>query len=714
LRENPHERGKGRQTVLKNPPIEQTRNIGIMAHIDAGKTTTTERILFYTGVSRRMGEVDEGTAVMDWMEQEQERGITITAAATTCSWREHRVNIIDTPGHVDFTMEVERSLRVLDGAIAVFCAVGGFEPQSETVWRQADKYRVPRVAFINKMDRTGADPWRCVQQIRERAKAHPVVTQIPLGVEDEFIGVIDLLSMKALAWLHGRPGDLGGDPTGAIFKVEEIPQEKLREAKAARVEMIEALGEVDDEILALYVDGAEISQDRVRAALRRATIAGRAVPVLLGAAFRNRGVQPLLDAVVDYLPAPCDVPSPRGVDPEGHEIHREASEGAPFSALAFKLMADPFLGQLTYLRVYSGQIDAGTVVFNSSKGKREKLGRLFRMHANKREEIKLVAAGDIAAAAGLRLTATGDTLCDEHAPIRLALMDIPRPAMKLSIEPKTQASAEKLTEALRRLSLEDPSFDVTVDHETGQTLLAGMGELHLEILADRLVREFGVEANVGKPQVAYRETVSRAARAEGKHVFTAGPRGQYGHVVLQIEPGPQGSGVVFKDQCPEEAIPKAFIPAVERGLRSSLDTGIVVGYPVLDVVVTLVSGSFHQVDSSEQAFQIAASQAVAAAARDAAPLLMEPVMAVEVVTPVEFMGDVTGNLMSRRGRVLGIDARGAAQALSAEVPLATMFGYATDLRSQTQGRATFTMQFLKYAPVPTHVAGAILDRLRGV
>ena len=687
-------------------PIDLTRNIGIMAHIDAGKTTTTERILFYTGVSRKMGEVDEGTATMDWMEQEQERGITITAAATTCFWREHRINIIDTPGHVDFTMEVERSLRVLDGAVAVFCAVGGFQPQSETVWRQAEKYGVPRLAFINKMDRTGADPWRCVDQIRERAKAHPIVTQIPLGIEDTFTGVIDLLTMKALEWV--------GDVTGALFNEMEIPSHLIAAAKKARAAMIEALGEVDDEIFALYVEGAEITQSLVRAGLRRATISGRAVPVLMGAAFRNRGVQPLLDAVVDYLPAPSELASLIGVTPSGETASRLPNSDQPFSALAFKLMADPYLGQLTYIRVYSGQVSAGEAVLNANNGKRERVGRLFRMFANRREEIKLASAGDIAAISGMRATGTGATLCDPADPIKLALIDVPAPAVRLTIEPKNQVSADKLADALRRLAQEDPSFEVSYDAETGQTILAGVGELHLEILVDRLVREFGVEARVGRPQVAYRETVTRQFETDSVHQVQIGLRGQFARLQVRIAPSSVGSGVSFVDLSNESQIPRAFLPAVERGVRNCLSAGILAGFPMTDVEVTVMGGAFHPVDSSEQSFEIVASQALSAAGRGAAPALLEPVMTLEVMVPTEFTGEITGNLMSRRGRVLGIDARGTVQALSAEIPLANMFGYATDLRSLSQGRATFTMQFSHYGPVPSHVSQSILDRVRGV
>jgi elongation factor G len=675
-----------------------------MAHIDAGKTTTTERILFYTGVSRKMGEVHEGTAVMDWMEQEQERGISITAASTTCFWREHRVNIIDTPGHVDFTIEVERSLRVLDGAVAVLCAVNGVEPQTETVWRQADKYRVPRIAFVNKCDRVGADPERCIRQIGDRLCAKPIVVQVPLGLEDDFVGVVDLVHMRALEWI--------GDVTGAAFMEAQIPTAMLREAKAARVAMIEALGEVDDEILALYVEGAEISEARIKAALRRATIGGRAVPVLFGAAFKNKGVQPLLDAVVDYLPSPADMPPVTGRSPTGHGISRRASDDEPFSALAFKIMNDTLHGQLTYFRVYSGQVESGATVFNSTKGKRERIGRLLRMHANKREEIRRVSCGNIAAAIGLRVTTTGDTLCDQQAPITLELMQFPPPAMAVAIEPKSAAEQLQLMTALQRLAIEDPSFAVTTDPETGQTLISGMGELHLEIIVNRLVREFQVAANVGRPQVTYRETIAAAAEGEGRYDQQLGGRGQYGHVKLRIEPLTTGRGVSVEHTANGNAIPREFVGACERGAREALLRGPVAGYPVADVKVTVLDGSHHPVDSSEMAFQIAAAQAVRAALREARPQLLEPMMSLEVVTPEEFTGGVMGNLSARRAKVLGLETRGSAQAIGAEVPLATMFGYSTDVRSMTQGRATFTMQFLRYAPVPAHVSSAIANRGR--
>jgi elongation factor G len=675
-----------------------------MAHIDAGKTTTTERILFYTGVSRKMGEVHDGTTQMDWMEQEQERGITITAASTTCFWREARINIIDTPGHVDFTIEVERSLRVLDGAVAVFCAVGGVEPQSETVWRQADKYRVPRIAFINKCDRVGADPDRCVREIRERLRGTPVVIQLPNGLEDKFSGVVDLFEMKLLEWED--------DAVGAAPVEKEIPAELAEAAAAARASMIEAIAEADDEAMRAYLEERALAPAFLREALRRATVSGRAVPVLVGAAFRNKGVQPLLDAVVDYLPSPVDVPAVSGLDPAGHEIARRAGDDEPFSALAFKIMNDPFVGSLTYFRVYSGKIQAGATIYNASKGKRERIGRLLQMHANKREDVKEVTCGNIAAAAGLRVTTTGDTLCDEKAPVVLEVMDFPAPVIAIAIEPKTQANQDKLGLALAKLAVEDPSFSVKTDPETGQTIISGMGELHLEIIVDRLVREFKIEAYVGQPQVAYRETIARAAEAEGRYIRQTGGRGQYGHVLLRVEPA-LGKGIVFEDATAGGVVPREFVPAVERGVRESLARGVMAGYPVIDVAVRLTGGSYHEVDSSEMAFQIAGSMGATAAAREAGPVLLEPVMQVEVLTPDEFMGEVTGNLSARRGRVSGMEARGSAQAITAEVPLASMFGYSTDVRSMTQGRATYTMQFSRYAPVPTHVTESIVQRMRG-
>jgi elongation factor G len=675
-----------------------------MAHIDAGKTTTTERVLFYTGVSRKMGEVHDGTTQMDWMEQEQERGITITAASTTCFWREARINIIDTPGHVDFTIEVERSLRVLDGAIAVFCAVGGVEPQSETVWRQADKYGVPRVAFINKCDRVGADPDRCVREIRERLRGAAIVIQIPNGLEDEFTGVVDLIEMKLVDWED--------DGLGAAPVAKEIPAELAEAAATARATMIEAIAEADDEAMRAYLEERTLTPAFLRASLRRATVAGRAVPVLVGAAFKNKGVQPLLDAVVDYLPSPLDVAAVMGKAPNGLEIPRRAGDDEPFSALAFKIMNDPFVGTLTYFRVYSGKVEAGATIYNAVKGKRERIGRLLQMHANKREDVKEVTCGNIAAAAGLRVTTTGDTLCDEKAPVILEVMDFPAPVIAIAIEPKTQVNQDRLTLALQKLAIEDPSFTVKVDAETGQTIISGMGELHLEIIVDRLVREFKIEAYVGRPQVAYRETIAHPADAEGRFIRQTGGRGQYGHVQLHVEPA-EGKGIVFEDATVGGVVPREFVPAVERGVRESLARGIMAGYPVIDVAVRLTGGSYHELDSSEMAFQIAGSMGAQAAAREAGPVLLEPVMQVEVLTPDEFMGEVTGNLSSRRGRVSGMEARGAAQAITAEVPLANMFGYSTDVRSMTQGRATYTMQFARYAPVPTHVTESIVERMRG-
>ncbi|MFL5304080.1 MAG: elongation factor G [Polyangia bacterium] len=690
--------------MARSSSIALIRNIGIMAHIDAGKTTTTERILFYTGVSRKMGEVHEGTTQMDWMEQEQERGITITAASTTCFWREHRINIIDTPGHVDFTIEVERSLRVLDGAVAVFDAVAGVEPQSETVWRQADQYRVPRIAFINKCDRVGAEPDRCVAEIRERLRGNPIVVQLPNALEENFTGVVDLIGMRLCEWED--------DTLGATPVWTDIPDDLREAADTARAAMIEAIAEVDDEAMRAYLEEKPMSAELLRAALRRATIAGQAVPVLVGAAFRNKGVQPLLDALVDYLPSPIDIPPVTGKDLEGNVAARRADETEPFSALAFKIMNDPFLGTLTYFRVYSGKISAGGTVYNAVKGKRERIGRLLHMHANKREDVDEVSCGNIAAAAGLRVTTTGDTLCDEKKPIVLETMKFPAPVIAIAIEPKTQGNQEKLAMALQRLAVEDPSFRVKTDPDTGQTIISGMGELHLEIIVDRLVREFKIEAYVGKPQVAYRETITKEADAEGKYIRQTGGRGQYGHVLLHVSPS-EGKGILFEDRTTGGTVPREFIPAVERGVRESLARGVLGGYPVIDVAVTLTGGSYHELDSSEMAFQIAGSMGATAAAREASPVLLEPVMEVEVLTPDEFMGEVTGNLSARRGRVSGMESRGSAQVITAEVPLASMFGYSTDVRSMTQGRATYTMQFSRYAPVPTRVTESIVERMRG-
>jgi elongation factor G len=654
-----------------------------------------------------MGEVHEGTTQMDWMEQEQERGITITAASTTCFWRDQRINIIDTPGHVDFTIEVERSLRVLDGAVALFCAVGGVEPQSETVWRQADRYHVPRIAFINKCDRVGADPDRCVNEIRERLRGTPIVVQIPNGLEDEFSGVVDLIDMKMIEW--------EGDTLGATPEITDIPASLAEAAATARASMIEAIAEADDEAMRAYLEERPMDAAFLRAALRRATVAGRAVPVLMGAAFKNKGVQPLLDAIVDFLPSPADVPAVPGKDAAGRPTTRKADDAEPFSALAFKIMndaSDPFVGSLTYFRVYSGKVESGATVYNAVKGKREKIGRLLRMHANKREDVKEVTTGNIAAAAGLRVTTTGDTLCDEAAPVVLEVMSFPAPVISIAIEPKTQVGQEKLGFALAKLAVEDPSFSVKTDPETGQTIISGMGELHLEIIVDRLVREFKIEASVGRPQVAYRETIAHEADAEGKYIRQTGGRGAYGHVSLHVTPA-EGKGIVFEDATVGGSVPPEFVPAVERGVRESLARGVMAGYPMIDVAVKLTGGSYHEIDSSEKAFQIAGSMGAQAAAREAGPVLLEPLMQVEVLTPDEFMGEVTGNLSARRGRVSGMEARGSAQAITAEVPLASMFGYSTDVRSMTQGRATYTMQFSRYAPVPTHVTESIVERMRG-
>ena len=677
-----------------------------MAHIDAGKTTTTERILYYTGVTYKIGEVHEGTATMDWMVQEQERGITITSAATTCFWRDHRINIIDTPGHVDFTIEVERSLRVLDGAIAVFCAVGGVEPQSETVWRQADKYKVPRVAFINKMDRVGADFFGVVRQIRERLGANAVPVQLPLGSEDSFAGVVDLIRMKAVVW--------DDDSLGARFRSEEIPAGMLAVAEEAREKLIEAAADVDDSIMARYLEGEVVSEEELRAALRVGTLSMKLVPVLCGSAFKNKGVQPLLDAVVDFLPSPSDIPAIQGVNPlNGETEQRLPSDDEPFSALAFKIMTDPFVGSLTFFRVYSGFMESGSYVFNSTKQKKERIGRLLRMHANKREEIKDVFAGDIAAAVGLRDTTTGDTLCEESRPIVLEAIEFPEPVISIAIEPKTKADQEKLSISLQKLAMEDPSFRVSTDKESGQTIVSGMGELHLEIIVDRLLREFKVDASVGKPQVAYRETVRKVAEYEYKHVRQTGGRGQYGHVVLRVEPLGRGKGFEFVDAIKGGVVPREYIPAVEKGVREATERGILAGYPMVDVRVTLLDGSYHEVDSSEIAFKIAASIAFQEAAKRADPVILEPIMMVEVVVPEEFSGSVFGDLNGRRGKIQGMEMRGGVQVIRATVPLAEMFGYATDLRSMTQGRATYTMQFSHYEPVPQAISQEITAKAVG-
>ena len=684
-------------------PLDRIRNIGIMAHIDAGKTTTTERVLFYTGINYKLGEVHDGTATMDWMVQEQERGITITSAATTCHWRDHRINIIDTPGHVDFTIEVERSLRVLDGAIGVFCAVGGVEPQTETVWRQADKYGVPRIAYVNKMDRVGADFFRVVKMIEDRLGARPLVIQLPVGSEDGFRGVVDLVRMKAILW--------DNENLGASFRETEVPPELETRACEHREAMLETLADCDDEIMTAYLQGDPISDDRLVRAIRAAGLKLDVVPVLCGAAFRNKGVQPLLDAVVDYLPSPLDVPPIRGAEPEdGREAVRPTSDEAPFSALAFKIMADPFVGTLTFFRVYSGTRSSGAFVHNASTGQRERLGRILKMHANKREEISEVHAGDIAAAVGLRSAKTGDTLCDEGDPIVLEAIEFPDPVIAIAIEPKSRDDQEKLGVSLQKLAREDPSFRVTVDQETGQTLLSGMGELHLEVIVDRLLREFKVDANVGKPQVAYKETVRRTVEQEGRFVRQSGGRGQFGHVFLRLEPQPTGSGFEFVNAIKGGVIPQEYVPAVENGVVQAMSNGGLAGYPVVDVKVSLLDGSHHEVDSSEMAFTIAASMAFTAGLRRASPVLLEPVMDVEVVAPEEFMGDVIGDISGRRGKVLGMTSKGNAQVIESRVPLSRMFGYATDLRSRTQGRATYTMQFSRYEEVPEAVKEDMLGR----
>jgi len=672
-----------------------------MAHIDAGKTTTTERILFYTGVTHRMGEVHDGQAVMDWMAQEQERGITITSAATTCYWRDHRVNVIDTPGHVDFTIEVERSLRVLDAVVAVFDAVGGVEPQSETVWRQADRYGVPRLGFVNKMDRVGADLPRCLKMMRERLKANPVLIQLPLGEEDKFRGIIDLVAMKALVY-----EDAG---QGTRFAAAEIPADYQELALEQHGQLLEVLAEVDEEIMERYLADQPVEIDKIKAALRRGTIALEVVPVLCGSAFKNKGIQPLLDAVVDYLPSPVDIPPVRGLDPKGNVVERAATDEEPLAALAFKLLSDPYVGHLTFLRIYSGVLASGTSVLNATKGAKERIGRLLKMHANKREEISEAYAGDIVAAVGLRHTTTGDTLADERAPVILETLHIPQPVIDIAIEPQTKADQDKLGQALGKISDEDPSFRVHSDAETGQTIISGMGELHLEIIVDRLLREFKVDARVGRPQVAYRETITEEARAEGKFIRQTGGRGQYGHVELTLKPLIAGSGVVFENKIVGGAVPREFIPAVEKGVKEAAATGIL-GYPMVDLEVALVYGSYHEVDSSERAFFIAGSMGFKEAAKRARPVLLEPIMDIEVVAPEDFVGEVMGELNARRGRITGMESRGSTQIIHGQVPLATMFGYATSLRSATQGRATFTMQFDHYEPVSASLAEEILGR----
>jgi elongation factor G len=688
-------------------PLERMRNIGIAAHIDAGKTTTTERILYYTGRTHKLGEVHEGTAIMDWMEQEQERGITITSAATTCFWRDIQINIIDTPGHVDFTAEVERSLRVLDGAVAVFDAVAGVQPQSETVWRQADKYQVPRICFINKMDRVGADFFHSVDTIVARLKARPVVIQLPVGSEDQFKGVIDLVEMKALIW-HD-------ETLGAEFDTVDIPAEYQDLAKEYREKMIEAVSEFDDALFEKFVEGQPLNNDEIRRGIRKATIALKLFPVICGSAFKNKGVQSMLDAVVDYLPSPLDVPPIEGVaiDHPEQVLTREASDKEPFAALVFKIMTDPYVGQLAFFRVYSGTLASGESVYNVAKGRKERIGRLLRMHANKREEIQDIYAGDIAAAVGLKTVSTGDTICDDRHPIVLESIEFPTPVIQLAVEPKTKADQEKLGMAIQKLAQEDPTFKVNTDPETGQTILSGMGELHLEIIVDRMMREFGVGANVGKPQVAYRETIRKDAQAEHRHVKQTGGRGQYAHVKLRVEPLPPGTGFEFVNEIFGGSVPKEFINPTEVGIKEALEGGVLAGYPMSDIKVTLYDGSYHEVDSSDMAFKIAGSMALKEAARRAKAVLLEPIMAVEVVVPEEYMGDVIGDLNSRRGRIEGMELRGTSQIIKSMVPLSEMFGYATELRSRTQGRGSFTMHFGRYEEVPANLAEEIVSRVQG-
>ena len=701
-------------TVMpRQVPLERTRNIGIMAHIDAGKTTTTERILFYAGITYKIGEVHDGTAVMDWMAQEQERGITITSAATTCLWRDHRINIIDTPGHVDFTAEVERSLRVLDGAVAVFDAVAGVEPQSETVWRQADKYRVPRICFVNKMDRVGADFERTMTQIRDKLQANPVAIQLPLGVGDGSAGVIDLVRMKAVRYHNETPG--------ADSTLEEIPADRIEEATTLRETLIEKVCEVDDRLLEKYLHGQPIGEAEIVATLRRRTIESLRhedapfVPVLCGSAFKNKGIQPLIDAVVDYLPSPSEIPAVIGADPDDTDaeslIERPARDDAPFSALVFKIMTDPYVGQLAFIRVYSGVLATGATIYNPRQRRKERIGRLLKMHADKREDIKQVYAGDIAAAVGLKSVATGDTICDHQHPVVLEAIAFPNPVIALAIEPKTKADQEKLGQGLAKLTREDPTFMVKTDEETGQVVISGMGELHLEIIVDRLRREFGVAATVGRPQVAYREALTKSAEAEGRYVKQTGGRGQYGHVKLRVVPGQPGAGFLFKNEIFGGAVPKEFIGSIEDGVREAITTGVLAGYAIEDVSVALYDGSSHDVDSSEVAFKIAGSMAFRAAARRASPVLLEPVMKVEVVVPEAHMGDIIADLNSRRGKVKSMEAHGGTQIVNARVPLAEMFGYATDLRSRTQGRATYTMHFDRYEQVPQTVSEEIMARI---
>mgnify|MGYP001241585718 FL=1 len=676
--------------------LARTRNIGIIAHIDAGKTTTTERILFYTGRVHRPGETHEGSATMDWMEQERERGITITSAATTCFWRDHRINIIDTPGHVDFTVEVERSLRVLDGGVVVFDAVAGVEPQSETVWRQADKYHVPRICFVNKMDRTGANFARTVEMIKDRLKAKPAVVQLPIGSEADFVGLIDLLTRQAYIYR---------DDLGQQIDVVDVPADMQEAVEQARQELVEQIAETNEELTLRYLEGEELSVEELKAALRAATISGELVPVLCGSALKNKGVQRMLDAIVDYLPSPADIPPVRGTNPKtGEEEVRTVDEGQPLAALAFKIVADPHVGRLAYVRVYSGRLQSATYVYNSTKGVRERVGRLLRMHANHREEVSEVSAGDICAIIGLKETFTGDTLCDADKPILLEAIQFPEPVIAVAVEPKTRADQDKMGIALSRLAEEDPTFQVSTDPDSGQTIIRGMGELHLEVIVDRMLREFRVGANIGKPQVAYKETIAKPVRVEGRFVRQTGGRGQYGHVWLELEPLPRGEGFVFEDRIVGGVVPKEYIPAVEAGIREAMESGGEAGHPIVDLKAVLVDGSYHEVDSSEMAFKIAASMALKEGVRRAGSVVLEPYMKVEVTTPEEFMGDVMGDLNARRGRIEGMEMRAGAQVIRAFVPLASMFGYATDLRSMTQGRATYSMEFDHYEPVPENLA----------
>lgn len=699
--------------MARTTPINRYRNIGIMAHIDAGKTTTTERVLFYTGISHKIGEVHNGAAIMDWMEQEQERGITITSAATTCFWagmdqqfEQHRINIIDTPGHVDFTIEVERSLRVLDGAIAVFCAVGGVEPQSETVWRQANKYHVPRLAFVNKMDRQGANFLRVVEQIKKRLGAKPVVMQLPIGSEDEFEGVVDLIRMKAIYWNE--------EDFGATYDLRDIPEDMLAECQHYREELVENAAEADEALMNAYLEAGELTEAQIKQGIRKQTLANEIVPAFCGSAFKNKGVQAVLDAVIEFMPAPGDVPAIKGLVDVDNEVYetREADDKLPFAALAFKIATDPFVGSLTFFRVYSGVLKSGDAVYNPVKGKKERIGRLVQMHANSREELTEVRAGDIAAAIGLKDTVTGETLCDPAHEITLERMEFPEPVISVAIEPRTKADQEKMGIALGKLAKEDPSFRVSTDEESAQTIIAGMGELHLDIIIDRMKREFGVEANVGAPQVAYRETIRKTVEAEGKFVRQSGGKGQYGHVWLRLEPQAQGAGYAFENAIVGGSVPKEYIASVDKGIQEQMKNGVIAGYPVEDVKVTLFDGSYHDVDSSEMAFKVAGSMGFRNGALEASPALLEPVMKIEVVTPEEYMGDVMGDLNRRRGTVAGMDDASSGKIIKAEVPLAEMFGYATDLRSATQGRATYSMEFAKYSEIPGNVAEAIINKTK--